>query len=61
VGSDAAIGWEAAAVTGNLQRFKVDPRAGFLAPGERRVLGWLRLTQPAEVVGAEVVGEQLSR
>ena len=61
VGADAAVGWEASPVTGDLQRFAVDPRAGFLAPGERRVLGWLRLTRPADTLHAEVVGEQLSR
>jgi hypothetical protein len=61
VGADAAAGWEASPVTGDLQRFAVDPRAGFLAPGERRVLGWLRLTRPADTLHAEVVGEQLSR
>ena len=61
VGSDAAVGWEVAPATDRSQRFTVDPRAGFLAPGERRVLGWLRLTRPADDVRAEVVGEQLSR
>ncbi len=61
VGADAALGWEVAPPAGDAVRFTVDPRAGFLAPGERRVLGWLRLTQPAERLTAEVVGEQLSR
>jgi hypothetical protein len=55
------LGWEVAPPAGDAVRFTVDPRAGFLAPGERRVLGWLRLTQPAERLTAEVVGEQLSR
>lgn len=61
VGADAALGWEVATPAGNALRFTVDPRAGFLAPGERRVLGWLRLTQPGETLTAEIIGEQLSR
>ncbi|MCX6918384.1 MAG: DUF3142 domain-containing protein [Verrucomicrobia bacterium] len=61
VGADAAVGWETAAPAGNTVRFTVDPRAGFLAPGERRVLGWLRLTQPAASLTAEVASEQLPR
>ena len=61
VGADAAAGWEVAPPAGNTLRFTVDPRAGFLAPGERRVLGWFRLTQAAGSLTAEVVSEQLSR
>lgn len=61
VGADAAVGWEVAQATGEGVSFKVDPRAGFLAPGERRVLGWLRLSQPAAVIRVEADGQQVSR
>jgi hypothetical protein len=44
LGADATADWVAAsgpeAVT-----FRPHPRSGFLAPGERRVVGWVRLTE----------------
>jgi len=53
--ADATTDWVAAsgpeAVT-----FRPHPLAGFLAPGERRVVGWVRLTEtrPVEV---RILGE----
>lgn len=61
VGADAAAGWQVDPPAGESMRFLVDPRAGFLAPGEQRVVGWLRLTRADARLTAEVVGEQLSR
>lgn len=55
--ADAAMGWEVAAATGRSQDFAVDPRAGFLAPGERRSVGWLRLSAPDPGLRAEALGE----
>ena len=55
--ADAASGWELAAPTDRSQDFAVDPRAGFLAPGERRVVGWLRLSVADPGLRAEALGE----
>ena len=60
VGSDAAAGWAPASTTVGGQDFVADERAGFLAPGERRVVGWLRLDRPVEL-RTEAVSEQVAR
>jgi hypothetical protein len=53
--ADATTDWIAAsgpeAVT-----FRPHPLAGFLAPGERRVVGWVRLTE-ARSVEVRILGE----
>ena len=55
LGADATADWVAAsgpeAVT-----FRPHPRSGFLAPGERRVVGWVRLTE-ARPVSVRISGE----
>jgi len=55
LGADATADWVAAsgpeAVT-----FRPHPRSGFLAPGERRVVGWVRLTE-ARPVSVRLLGE----
>lgn len=55
LGADATLDWVAAsgpeAVT-----FRPHPRAGFLAPGEHRVVGWVRLAE-ARPVSVRVLGE----
>jgi len=55
LGADATAGWVASAAGEGL-RFRPDERAGFLAPGERRVVGWVRLTE-ARPVAVRLVGE----
>ncbi len=57
VGADAAEGWTLADAKAHAQDFAVDPRAGFLAPGERRVVGWLRLSAVDPGLRMETVGE----
>ena len=55
LGADATADWVAAsgpeAVT-----FRPHPRSGFLAPGERRVVGWVRLTE-ARPFSVRIPGE----
>jgi hypothetical protein len=55
LGADATGSWVAAA-RGEGLVFRPDERAGFLAPGERRVVGWVRLTE-ARPVTVRVAGE----
>ena len=50
LGADATAGW-VASTAGEGLRFRPDERAGFLAPGERRVVGWVRLTEARPVAG----------
>jgi len=57
VAADAAEGWTVPAAQAHAQDFTVDPRAGFLAPGERRVVGWLRLSAADPALHVETVGE----
>ena len=49
LGADATSDWVAVA-RGEGMTFRPHPLAGFLAPGERRVVGWVRLTEPAPCV-----------
>jgi hypothetical protein len=53
--ADVAAGWSAA-VTGGEATFHPRPVAGFLAPGERRVVGWARLSE-ARPVEARLLDE----
>jgi hypothetical protein len=57
VAADAAEGWTVPAAEAHGQVFAVDPRAGFLAPAERRVVGWLRLSASDPTLHVETVGE----
>lgn len=54
-GADATASW-VAAPRGEGLIFRPHPLAGFLAPGERRVVGWVRLTE-ARPVSVRVLGE----
>jgi len=54
-GADATASW-VAAPRGEGLAFRPHPLAGFLAPGERRVVGWARLSEPRPVQ-VRVVGE----
>jgi len=55
LGADATTDWVAASGP-EIVTFRPHPRAGFLAPGERRVVGWVRLTE-ARPVSVRVLGE----
>jgi hypothetical protein len=55
LGTDATMDWTAEAASEGVA-FRPHPLAGFLAPGERRVVGWVRLTE-ARPVQVRVVGE----
>ena len=55
LGTDATMDWTAVAAAAGVA-FRPHPLAGFLAPGERRVVGWVRLTE-ARPVQVRVVGE----
>ena len=47
-GADGTIDWEAKD-NGNSVRFERRPGTGFLAAGERRVVGWIRLNKDQPV------------
>jgi len=61
VAADAAQGWMVGPALREGQDFPADERAGFLAPGERRVVGWLRLDRSAPGLRTEAVREQVGR
>lgn len=50
VAADGVSDWEAEQLEGGQGgRFRLRAGAGFLAPGARRVIGWIRLTEASEV------------
>lgn len=55
LGADATIDWIPATGSATVT-FRPHPRAGFLSPGERRVVGWVRLAE-ARPVSVRALGE----